>query len=225
MRLLLVEKNLLLAQALAKALSARRYAVDLISDGEAAWEQIAMVNYDLILLNINLPKLDGIKLCEQLRDRGFLKPIFLLANCNASVDLIAALDAGADDFAIEPFNLSEIFAKIRALLRRGEISFLPILNWGQLRLDPSTFEVTHAGHSLDLTPKEYAILELLMRYGRRVISRSVMIESIWSFQETPTEETVKSHIKTLRHKLASAGASKDAIETVRGIGYRLKKWC
>jgi DNA-binding response OmpR family regulator len=225
MRLLLVENDLLLAEGLVKALSARRYAVDLVADGEAAWQQIAKVNYDLILLNIKLPKLNGIKLCKQLRDRGCLKPIFLLATGNASVDLIAALDAGADDYALEPFNLAEIFAKIRALLRRGEMSFLPILNWGQLTLDPSTFEVTYAGHLLDLTPKEYAILELFMRYGRRVISRSVIIESIWSIQEAPTEETVKSHIKTLRHKLVSAGASKDAIETVRGIGYRLKGYC
>ncbi|MCU0535668.1 MAG: response regulator transcription factor [Hydrococcus sp. Prado102] len=222
MRFLLIEDDAILAESLAESLVDQRYAVDIVGDGEVAWQQIIAIDYDLVLLDIMLPKIDGITLCKQLRDRGFFKPILMLTGCDTNTDKILGLDAGADDYIIKPFDLLELFARIRALLRRGEACLPPILTWGSLRLDPSTFEVTFAGKPLQLTPKEYSILELLMRYGRRVISRSVIIEHIWSLKEPPTEETVKTHIKSLRHKLNTTGAPKDAIETVRGIGYRLK---
>jgi DNA-binding response OmpR family regulator len=222
MRFLLIEDDAILAESLAQSLSDQRYVVDIVGDGEVAWQQITAIDYDLVLLDIMLPKIDGITLCKQLRDRGFFKPILMLTGCNTNADKILGLDAGADDYLIKPFDLLELFARIRALLRRGEACLPPILTWGSLRLDPSTFEVTYAGKPLHLTPKEYSILELLMRYGRRVISRSVIIEHIWSLKEPPTEETVKAHIKSLRYKLNATGAPKDAIETVRGIGYRLK---
>lgn len=224
MRFLLIEDDASLAESLAESLSDQRYAVDIVGDGEMAWQQIIAIDYDLVLLDIMLPKIDGITLCKQLRDRGFFKPILMLTGCDTNTDKILALDAGADDYIIKPFDLLELFARIRALLRRTEACLPPILTWGSLRLDPSTFDVTYAEKPLRLTPKEYSILELLMRYGRRVISRSVIIEHIWSLKEPPTEETVKAHIKCLRHKLYSTGASKDAIETVRGIGYRLKSF-
>lgn len=221
MRFLLAEDDVALAVSLSEALANQRYAVDVVQNGEAAWQQIATIDYDLVLLDVMLPKLDGISLCKRLRDRGFLKPILILTACDASTDKVAGLDAGADDYIVKPFDLSELFARIRALLRRGEICASPILTWGSLRLNPSTFEVTYGGRFLHITPKEYAILELLMRYGRRVISRSVIIEHIWSLEESPTEETVKAHIKSLRHKLNAVGAPKQLIETVHGIGYRL----
>jgi DNA-binding response OmpR family regulator len=222
MRLLLVEDNVFLAESLTAALAEQRYVVDRVSDGESAWKKIAAIDYDLILLDRVLPKLDGLSLCKQLRDRGFQKPILILTARDNNTDKVAGLDAGADDYVVKPFDLLELFARIRALLRRGENYSSPILAWGSLRLDPSTFEVTYAGHSLHLTPKEYSILQLLIRHGRRVISRSVMIEHIWPLEEPPSEETVKAHIKSLRHKLSCAGASKELIETVHGIGYRLK---
>jgi DNA-binding response OmpR family regulator len=221
MRFLLAEDDVALAESLANALVARRYIVDVVVDGEAAWQQIGAIDYDLLLLDVMLPKIDGISLCRRLRDRGFLKPILILTGCDNNTDKIAGLDAGADDYVVKPFDLFELFARIRALLRRGEIASSPILIWGSLHLNPSTFEVAYEGSLLHLTPKEYCILELLMRHGRRVISRSVIIEHIWSLQEPPTEETVKAHIKSLRYKLKAAGAPKELIETVHGIGYRL----
>jgi DNA-binding response OmpR family regulator len=224
MRFLLIEDDAILAESLAESLIDQRYAVDIVSDGEAAWQQIIAIDYDLVLLDVMLPKIDGITLCKQLRDRGFFKPILMLNSCDTNTDKILGLDAGADDYIIKPFDLLELFARIRALLRRGDACLPPILTWGGLRLDPSTFEVTYKGKPLHLTPKEYSILEFLMRYGRRVNSRSVIIGHIWSLKEPPTEETVKAHIKSLRYKLSAIGAPKDAIETVRGIGYRLKSF-
>jgi DNA-binding response OmpR family regulator len=222
MKFLLAEDDLLLAETLAHALIDQRYTVDVVGDGETAWRQIEKIDYDLLLLDVKLPKIDGISLCRRLRDRGFLKPILILTACDAHTDKIAGLDAGADDYVVKPFNVLELFARIRALLRRGEIDSPPILAWGNLHLNPSTFEVAYEDSFLHLTPKEYSILELLMRYGRRAISRSVIIEHVWSLEEAPAEETVKAHIKSLRNKLKSVGAV-DLIETIHGIGYRLKK--
>jgi DNA-binding response OmpR family regulator len=223
MRILLVEDDIRLAEALAEALSDQLYVVDLVKDGEAAWGQVQAIAYDAILLDVSLPKLDGISLCRRLRDRGYHLPILMLTARDTSSDKVNALDAGADDYVVKPFNLPELFARIRALLRRGSILSTPTLSWGDLRCDPSTYEVTYNSQSLHLTPKEYSVLELLLRNGRRVLSRSVILDSLWSSENPPEEETVKAHIKSLRHKLRSVAAPDDFIETVHGLGYRLKQ--
>lgn len=220
MRILLIEDDDILAETLTEAIASQRYAVDLVEDGEAAWTQIKMVEYDLIVMDVMLPKLDGISLCRRLRDRRFGVPVLMLTARDTSTDKVAALDAGADDYMVKPFDLQELLARIRALLRRGESS-PPILQWTSLRLDPNTREVSYADRALYLTPKEFSILELLMRNGRRVLSRSLIIEHIWSFEDPPSEDAVKAHIKSLRHKLKAVGAPNDLIETVRGVGYRL----
>lgn len=220
MRILLVEDDDILAEGLADAIANQRYVVDTVADGEAAWEQIKIVEYDLIVLDVMLPKLDGISLCKRLRSHQFGMPILMLTARDTSRDKVTALDAGADDYMVKPFDLPELLARIRALLRRGESS-PPILQWTSLRLDPNTYEVTYADRVLYLTPKEFSILELLMRNGRRVLSRSLIIEHIWSFDDPPSEDAVKAHIKSLRHKLKTAGAPNDLIQTVHGVGYRL----
>ncbi|HAX74570.1 MAG TPA: DNA-binding response regulator [Cyanobacteria bacterium UBA11372] len=223
MRILLVEDDVRLAEALAEALSDQLYVVDLVKDGEAAWSQVQAIAYDAILLDVSLPKLDGISLCRRLRDRGYYLPIMMLTARDTSADKVNGLDAGADDYVVKPFNLPELFARIRALLRRGTILSTPTLSWGHLRCDPITYEVTYNGQLLHLTPKEYSVLELLLRNGRRVLSRSVIIDSLWNSENPPEEETVKAHIKSLRHKLRSVAAPDDLIETVHGLGYRLKQ--
>ncbi len=223
MRILLVEDDVRLAEALAEALSDQLYVVDLVKDGEAAWSQVQAIAYDAILLDVSLPKLDGISLCRRLRDRGYHLPILMLTARDTSADKVDGLDAGADDYVVKPFNLPELFARIRALLRRGTTLSTPTLSWGNLRCDPITYEVTYNDQTLHLTPKEYSVLELLLRNGRRVLSRSVIIDSLWSNENPPEEETVKAHIKSLRHKLRSAAAPDDFIETVHGLGYRLKQ--
>jgi DNA-binding response OmpR family regulator len=136
-------------------------------------------------------------------------------------DKITGLDAGADDYVAKPFDLEELMARIRALLRRGGAASTISLSWGKLALNPSTYETTYDGHLISLTPKEYAILELLVANGRRVLSRSSIIEQVWSVDDSPVEETVRSHIKSLRQKLRLLGASETLVETVHGLGYRL----
>ena len=136
-------------------------------------------------------------------------------------DKIKGLDVGADDYVVKPVDLGELFARIRALLRRGSISLAPILTWNELELDPSTYEVSYAGKPIQLTPKEYCILELLLRNGRRVLSRHVILDHVWSMEDPPEENTVKVHIRSLRQKLRASGAPNNLIETVHGIGYRL----
>jgi len=222
MRMLLVEDDMPLGEALAEALIDQRYVVDVVNDGEAAWQQVKALAYDLILLDMMLPKLDGVGLCQRLRSHGYGIPILMLTARDTTTDKVTGLDAGADDYVVKPIDLQELFARIRALLRRGNSPSSPILEWGSLHLDPSTYEVTYDQQSLHLTPKEYNLLELLLRNGRRVLSRSVIIEHLWSLEDPPEEDTVKAHIKSLRQKFKAVGAPNDLIETVHSVGYRLK---
>ncbi len=223
MRILLVEDNIRLAEALSEALTDQLYVVDVVKDGESGWHQVKLINYDLILLDVMLPKLDGISLCHRLRNEGFTLPILMLTARDTSTDKVNGLDAGADDYVVKPFDLQELLARIRALLRRGSSPTTPILSWGGLQLNPSTYEVSYYDKPIQVTPKEFSLLELLLRNGRRVLSRAVIIESLWSSENPPEEETVKAHIKSLRNKLRNVAAPEDLIETVHGLGYRLKQ--
>jgi DNA-binding response OmpR family regulator len=221
MRILLVEDDVRLAETLAEALTDQRYVVDIATDGESGWHQARALEYDLILLDVMLPELDGFSLCHRLRSHGHTLPILMLTACDTISDEVTGLDVGADDYVVKPIDLQKLFARIRALLRRGGIASLPILAWGDLRLNPSTYEVHYGQSPVRLTPKEYGLLELLLRNGRRVLSRSVMIEHVWSLESPPEEHTVKVHIRGLRQKLKAVGASEDLIETVHSVGYRL----
>jgi len=223
MRLLLVEDDVSLAAALAEAFVDQRYVVDIVNDGEVAWQQVNSLDYDLILLDVLLPKLDGISLCQRLRACGYGVPILMLTARDTTTDKVSGLDAGADDYVVKPVDLQELLARIRALLRRGSSRLFPILKWENLQLDPSTYEVTYKKQPLQLTPKEFSLLELFLRNGRRVLSRSVIIGSLWSLEDPPEEDTVKAHVKSLRHKLKTVGAPNDLIETVHSVGYRLKQ--
>ncbi|GAB1539164.1 hypothetical protein NUACC21_18290 [Scytonema sp. NUACC21] len=223
MRMLLVEDDSRLAEALCEALTDQLYVVDLVKDGESAWKQVKMIAYDLILLDIMLPMLDGISLCQRLRQQGHNLPILMLTACDTKTDKVNGLDAGADDYVVKPFDLQELLARIRALLRRGSFASTPVLMWGGLLLNPSTYEVTYLNVPLQLTPKEFSLLELLLRNGRRVLSRAVILENLWNSENPPEEDTVKAHIKALRQKLRAVAAPEDLIETVHGLGYRLKQ--
>lgn len=230
MRILVVEDDTQLAEVLAEALNRRQYVVDIAKDGEAAWNSTQSMKYDLVVLDITLPKLDGIKFCHRLRTIGINNaahrnsaiPVLMLTARDTVADKIAGLDVGADDYVAKPFDLEELMARIRALLRRGSSSSTVSLLWGKLYLNPSTYEAAYNGYPLSLTLKEYAILELLVANGRRVLSRSSIIEQVWSVDESPVEETIRSHIRCIRQKLKALGASENFIETVHGLGYRLK---
>jgi DNA-binding response OmpR family regulator/HPt (histidine-containing phosphotransfer) domain-containing protein len=222
MKILTVEDDELNAYALTAVLTDQNYAVEVASDGNAAWDLVATYDYDLISLDVMLPKLDGISLCRQIRSSGRPVPILLLTGCDRSHEKATGLDAGAHDYVVKPFEPEELVARVRALLRRAGVASQSILEWGNLRLDPSSCEVTYNQNLLSLRPKEYALLELLLRNNRRVFSCGMILEHLWSYEDTPGEEAVRTHIKGLRMKLRSVGANNDLIETVYGIGYRLK---
>lgn len=222
MRILIVEDDEFTAKALATVLADQHYVAEVATNGESAWELLEVFDYDLVLLDVMLPRIDGITLCRQMRSKGLHMPVLLLTGRDSSSERVVGLDAGADDYVVKPFDLEELIARIRALLRRGNTTANPVLEWGNLRLDPSTCEVAYGDRQLQLTPKEYALLELFLRNSRRVFSCGVILENLWSFEETPGEEAVRTHVKGLRQKLKSAGAPSDLVETVYGIGYRLK---
>lgn len=222
MRILIIEDDAQIADMLTEALSKRQYVVDVAQDGELGWHCVQTLDYDLVLLDVTLPKLDGIKLCRLIRDRFNLLPILMLTARDTIDDKIIGLDAGADDYMVKPFVLRELLARVRALLRRGSRSSELILSWGDLAINPSTYEATYGDQTISLTPKEFSILELLIVGGRRVRSRPEILEHVWSMDDLPSEEAVKAHIKTLRQKLREAGVLEDLIETVHGLGYRLR---
>ncbi len=224
MRILLVEDDQQLGDSLTEALTDEGYIVDWVTDGEMGWIQAADLEYNLVILDVMLPKINGIHLCQQLREAGKRMPILMLTARDTNTDKVAGLDAGADDYVVKPFDLLELLARLRALLRRGNLGEVSsMLTWERVQLDPATHEVFYNGESLRLTPKEFSLLALFLRNGRRVLSRAVMIDQCWDMDVLPDEETVKSHLKSLRQKLRKAGAPSDLIETVHGVGYRLKQ--
>lgn len=223
MRLLLIEDDERIADAISEDLSDQNYTVDVVYDGQSGWEYAEISTYDLILLDVMLPEIDGITLCRRLRQTGIQTPILLLTAKDAIRDRVLGLDAGADDYLVKPFDLQELSARVRALLRRHDTTTLPILAWEQLRLDPSLCQVSYGDQPLELSPKEYSLLEFFLRHPRRVFSRGQLLEQLWPFGSQPDEATVKAHIRGLRQKLDTIGAPKDLIETVYGLGYRLKQ--
>lgn len=222
MRILLVEDDQVIVQLLTKSLLNQHYALDVAKDGQEGWDLAELFTYDLILLDLLLPKLDGISFCKRLRAKGNQTPVILLTAQDTSTNKVMGLDAGADDYVAKPFDSQELLARIRALLRRGSSTLPPLLEWKNLQLDPSTCEVTCDGKLLHLTPKEYGLLELFLRNSHRIFSCSSLIDHLWSFEEPPTDYTVRSHMKGLRQKLKAVGVADDPIETVYGIGYKLK---
>jgi DNA-binding response OmpR family regulator/HPt (histidine-containing phosphotransfer) domain-containing protein len=222
MKILVVEDDLLVAEALKVILSDRMYAVEIAHDGQAGLDCIEAFDYDLLLLDAILPKVDGVSICRYVRSRGYLMPILLLTSKDSKHDRAIGLDAGADDYVVKPFDPEELSARIRALLRRGNDRVQPVLTWEDLTLNPCNYEVTYQQQLLSLTPKEYALLELFLRHNRQLFSCGAILEHLWTYEDAPSEEAVRTHIKGLRHKLKAAGAPNDFVETVYGIGYRLK---
>lgn len=221
MKILLVEDDQPTRSVLSDTLIAHHHTVNLAIDGQSGLELATAFEYDLVLLDVMLPKLDGISLCRNLRSLGYQSPILLLTAKDNTTDRVMGLDAGADDYVVKPFNVDELMARIRALLRRGKPVPSSAIAWENLRFDAINSEVICGNQLLHLTPKEYCLLELFLLNPKRVFSRSAILDRLWDFSESPGEETVSTHIKCLRQKLKAAGAS-DPIETVYGLGYRLR---
>lgn len=222
MKILIVEDDETTSYVLAQELSNYRYTAETVADGQMGLEMAQAFHYDLIVLDIMLPTLDGISLCRQLRSQGLQMPILLLSAKEGNSDRVRGLEAGADDYVVKPYELSELVARIQALLRRGNSTLTTVLTWEKLQLYPDAYQVSYEGKLLHLTPKEYSILELFLRNSRRIFSRSAIIDYIWPSGEFPQEEAVSTQIKGLRQKLKAAGMTINLIETVYGLGYRLK---
>ncbi len=221
MKILVVEDDQQTGYLLAETLTSHHFTVNLATNGETGLALTENCEYDLIVLDIVVPKLDGISLCQKIREAGSQTPIMLLTAKDSSTDRVIGLDAGADDYMVKPFDLAEFMARVRALLRRAKASSNSVITWENIRLDYITCEVTCSSHLIHLTSKEYCLLELFLLNPKRIFNRRAILDRLWDFANAPGEETVSTHIKCLRQKLKAAGAS-DPIETVHGLGYRLK---
>jgi DNA-binding response OmpR family regulator len=223
MRILIVDDDTSTAAAIKVALTQQNYVVDVATDGEIGWQMTEAFSYDLLLLDVMLPKLDGVSFCRRLREQKKTVPVMLLTARDTTSDKLSGLDSGADDYVVKPFDVLELTARIRALLRRGSNITSPVLECGKLRLNPSTREVTYDSLSLHFTRREYLLVELFLRHPGRVFSRSEIVDHFWdSNKEPPSEDTVKSYIKSIRRKLDAVGAI-DWIETLYGQGYRINQ--
>ena len=223
MKVLLVEDDQQTSELLSATLSAHRYAVDAIADGSEGLDLATHWSYDLILLDLLLPTLSGIEVCRRLRAQNCQTPILMLATKASNEDVIAGLDAGADDYVAKSCDSSQLLARMCALMRRiSSASAAPLLTWESLCLNPASADVTYNQKPIALRPKEYNLLELFLRHPQRIFSRSAIIDHLWAMEEAPVEGSVTNLIKDLRHRLKSGGVETDIVETVYGLGYRLK---
>lgn len=221
MRILVVEDDPSLAAFVQKGLREERYAVDVAPDGEEGILMAETTPYDLIILDIMLPKLDGITVCRRLRAKRQTVPVLLLTARDATDEKVAGLDAGADDYLTKPFAFMELLARVRALLRRGGAQQPTRLTHADLELDPVTHRVWRAGNEIQLTNKEYALLEYLLSNVDRVLTRTAIVEHVWDMDYDSFTNIVDVHIRSLRAKL-DHGFTSQLIHTVRGVGYVLK---
>ena len=221
MRILVVEDERKLAGVIRRGLEEQGYAVDLAYDGEEGLELAEVEPYDLVLLDIMLPKLDGLEVCKRLRARRRNMPVLMLTARDAVDDRVAGLDAGADDYLVKPFAFRELLARVRALLRRDGLSKDPVLRVGDLELDTVRHEVRRAGRPVELTSKEYAILEYFARNPNRVLTRTQIAEHVWDYDFVAMSNVVDVYVRYLRRKLNDEHEPR-LLRTIRGTGYQLK---
>lgn len=220
MRMLIAEDDPALAGFVKKGLEAEHYAVDISADGERARALASEFNYDLVVLDLNLPRLDGVSLLRQVRTRKPSMPILVLTGRNRVEDRVQCLDLGADDYLVKPFSFTELSARIRALLRRSHLPTESVLAVEDLKLDRVERRVERAGRRIELTSKEFALLEYLMRNSGRRVTRAMIIEHVWNLSFDTSTNVVDVYINYLRRKVDD-GFSKRLIHTIRGVGYEL----
>jgi two-component system OmpR family response regulator len=216
MRVLLAEDDLKLARALDRGLRRAGYGVDVAHDGAAALLSARVYDYDVAVLDVMMPGTDGIEVCRTLREDSCWLPVLLLTARDQVPDRIRGLDAGADDYLVKPFDFGELLARLRALVRRGPTPRPPVLEVGRLRVDPARHAVTFGGRDVELTAREFAVLEFLARHPGEVVTRTQLLDHVWDSNWYGSTNVVDVYVGYLRAKLG-----RDLIETVRGVGYRL----
>ncbi len=218
MRLLLVEDDTLLGDGVRAGLTQQGYAVDWVEHAEAAQLALETGEYDLLILDLGLPGMPGLEFLTRLREAGEDLPVLILTARDAVSDRITGLDSGADDYLTKPFELEELGARIRALLRRRSGRASPVIRHGDLVMDPAAHEVTLRGEKVDISPREFAILQMLLENRGKVMSRNRLEEGLYSWNAEVESNTVEVHIHHLRRKLGA-----DLIRTIRGVGYIIDK--
>lgn len=221
MTILVVEDEQKIARFIKKGLEMEHYTVDLAYDGEEALNLVELNGYDLIILDLMLPKKDGIMVCKEIRDNRIETPVIMLTARDTIDDRISGLDSGADDYLVKPFSFGELLARIRALLRREKTVQRTSLHIEDLILDPATHEVTRNGKSIELTSKEYRLLDYLMRRPSQVCTRTMIGEHIWGYDFSDDSNVIDVYISYLRKKI-DTGFQKKLIHTVRDVGYKIK---
>ncbi len=221
MRVLVVEDEVRMAQLIRQGLAEEHYAVDIVGNGAEVLDWVQSATYDVVLLDIMLPGLDGFAVCRQLRAQGYTMPILMLTARDALTDKVIGLDSGADDYLVKPFAIQELTARLRALTRREGASKSTELSVGTLILDTATKRARRGNRAIELTAKEYALLETLMRYPNHVLSRDQLIEHVWNMDFAAESKLIDVYIYNLRKKVDD-GFDHKLIQTVRGQGYRLQ---
>lgn len=222
MRILVIEDEVKLAQAIKRALHTQAHAVDVANSGDEGYDLALSEEYDLIILDRMLPKLDGIEICQQLRNLHVVTPILMLTAKGRVEDKITGLDAGADDYLIKPFSFEELFARMRALARRPTQVSAALLQLDDLIVDPKTFAVSRDNQDIKLSTKEFALLEYLLRHQNEIISKEQLVAHVWDYDADVLLSTVEVHIKHLRDKIDAPFTTR-LLHTHRGFGYQMRK--
>ena len=220
MRVLVVEDEPGIAQFIRQGLREAGYAVDVAHDGQEGLDYAFVADYDVLVLDILLPKLDGLHVLRVLRDRGVKTPVLLLTAKDTVEDRVRGLDRGADDYLVKPFAFPELVARLRALLRRPPLQMDPVLHLGDLAMDTARREVRRGGRLIELSPREFTLLEYFMRHPRHVLTRTQLAEHVWNFDFFNDSNVVDVYIGYLRRKI-DRGFDRPLLQTVRGVGYRL----
>ena len=218
MRILLVEDDLQLGDGLMVGLRQAGFAVNWVRDGHAADLALSTETFDLVVLDLGLPRLSGMEVLKRARDRGRTTPVLILTARDATGDKVSGLDAGADDYLVKPIDLDELTARIRALTRRSAGRAAPLLTRGNLALDPAAHSVTLAGQPVNLASREFSLLQMLLESAGRVLTRSQLEQSLYGWGDEPDSNALEVHIHHLRRKLGS-----ELIRTLRGVGYTIPK--
>jgi two-component system, OmpR family, response regulator len=221
-RVLVVEDDARMAAAIRRGLRFEGLVADIAGGGEQALRMVGVTEYDAIVLDVMLPDLDGFETCRRLRAEGVWVPVLMLTARHSVEDRVRGLDGGADDYLTKPFSLAELVARLRALARRGPVERPVVLEVGELRLDPATREVWRGDHQIELSAREFALLETVMRRPGQVFTQLQLLESAWDLGYEQRSNVVEVYVRYLREKIDRPfGVS--SLETVRGVGYRLRK--